>query len=535
MKEQSTFKGFAILSAATMAVKFLSLIYNPFLVKILGGDRPFAIYNVTYQIYVFIYVITNTGIPSAISKLVSEYTAVKNYKAAVKTFRMARTIMIIVSIVTSFCMLLTAGILTKAMKYPEAELSVVALCPAIFFTSVASVYRGYFQGKGNMKPTAVSQVIEQILNTIFSLLFAAVLIKKSIVLGCVGATIGTTLGALSSAAYLYITYRNNKYFKVNKIEIEKDTVKKYSNKQILKRIIKFSVPITVCIAVTNAGTLIDTTNTTNRLIAAGFKLIDAQALNGTLGKYTTLINVPITIISALAVTVLPAVSKAVALKDRSLANRKINFGLRLCFMVAIPSAVGLSVLSKPIFELLYPSYLNGYKLLMYGSVVLVFMALVQIQTSILQGLGKLYVVTFYSVLGIAVKLLVNYVCIARPAININGAIIGSIAGFSVPLLLNAKYIKEKLKFKINMRKIIMKPIVSSVFMGIIIYIVYYFLNYIIGFITKGYINNALAVIAAVAAGISAYGFAMLYLRGITSEELNILPARVRRMIPQRLL
>lgn len=534
MKEQSTFKGFAILSAATIAVKFLSLIYNPFLVKILGGDRPFSIYNVTYQIYVFIYVITNTGIPSAISKLVSEYVAVKNYKAAVKTFRMARTIMIIVSIVTSLFMLLTAGILTKVMKYPEAELSVVALCPAIFFTSVASVYRGYFQGRGNMKPTAVSQVIEQILNTIFSLLFAAVLIKKSIVLGCVGATIGTTLGALSSAAYLYITYRNNRYFKVNKLEIERDTVK-YSNKQILKRIIKFSVPITVCIAVTNAGTLVDTLNTTNRLIAAGFKLVDAQTLNGTLGKYITLINVPITIISALAVTVLPAVSKAVALKDRTLANRKINFGFRLCCIVAIPSAVGLSVLSKPIFELLYPGYLNGYKLLMYGSVVLVFMALVQIQTSILQGLGKLYVVTFYSVLGIAVKLLVNYVCIARPAININGAIIGSIAGFSVPLLLNAKYIKEKLKFKINMRKIIMKPIVSSVFMGIIIYIVYYFLNYIIGFITKGYINNALAVIAAVAAGISAYGFAMLYLRGITSEELNILPSRVRRMIPQRLL
>lgn len=534
MKEQSTFKGFAILSAATIAVKVLSLIYNPFLVKILGGDRPFAIYNVTYQIYVFIYVITNTGIPSAISKLVSEYAAVKNYKAAVKTFKIARTVMIIVSIVTSLFMFITAGVLTNAMKYPEAELSVIALCPAIFFTSVASVYRGYFQGRGNMKPTAVSQVIEQILNTVFSLLFAAVLIKKNIVLGCVGATVGTTLGALSSAAYLYITYRNNRYFRINKLEMEKETTR-YSSKQILRKIIKYSVPITICIAVTNAGTLIDTTNTTNRLLAAGFKLMDAQALTGTLGKYTTLINVPITIISALAVTVLPAVSKAVALKDRNLANRKINFGFRLCFMVAIPSAVGLSVLSKPIFKLLYPSYLNGYKLLMYGSIVLVFMALVQIQTSILQGLGRLYVVTFYSVLGIAVKLIVNYICIAQPGLNINGAIIGSVAGFLVPLFLNAKYIKENLKFKINMKKIFMKPIVSSFFMGIIIYCVYYFLNFVIGFITKGYINNALAVTASVTAGVLAYGFAMLYLRGITSEELSILPVRVRKIIPQKLL
>ncbi len=145
MKEQSTSKGFAILSAASIVVKLISLIYNPLLVRILVGDRAFGIYNVTYQIYVFIYVITNTGIPSAISKLVSEFAAVHNYRAAVKTFKMSRFILFTIGIAMAILMFFISGPITTSMKYPEARFSVIALCPAIIFTSAASAYRGYFQ------------------------------------------------------------------------------------------------------------------------------------------------------------------------------------------------------------------------------------------------------------------------------------------------------------------------------------------------------------------------------------------------------
>lgn len=530
MKEQSTFKGFAILSAATMAVKVLSLVYNPFLIQILGGDRTFGIYNATYQIYVFIYVITNAGIPSAISKLISEFAAVQNYRAAIKTFKMSRSILIAVGIVMSGTMFLMAAPLTNFMHFPEAKLSVIALCPAVLFTSIASAYRGYFQGRGNMKPTAVSQVLEQVINTVFSLLFAYIFIKKSVILGCVGATIGTTLGALVSSIYLFIIYNISTNKKENSVGSHK-----YKNRQLFNKIIKYSLPITICIGVTNLGTIIDTTNTNNRLLAAGFTLLQAQALSGTLAKYTTLINVPITIISALAAAVLPAVAKAVALKDRSLAGRKINFGLRLCLIIAIPSAVALTVLSKPIFMLLYARYLDGYKLLLYGSVVLVLMSVVQIQTSILQGIGKLYTVTIYSILGIIIKLVTNYIAIANRNININGALIGSILGFFIPLLLNFRYIKKHLKFKLNMKRMLMKPLISSIFMGVILYFSYNLIHNVLQFVVKGYLNNAIATITAIILGMLSYGFAMLYLKGITSEEIDIFPAAVRRLIPKWLI
>lgn len=532
MKEQSTGKGFAILSAATMAVKLLSIIYMPFLLRIIGGNRPFAIYNTTYQIYAFVYVLTNAGIPSAISKLVSEFVAVGNYKSAVKTFKMSRFLLFIVGVVMAIIMFSVSGPLTEHMNYKEARYSVIALCPAILFTSVASAYRGYFQGRSNMKPTAVSQVLEQILNTVFSLLFAAMLIGRGVEAGCVGATIGTTLGALASALYLIVTYEKNKHFKVSSIGNSNKMIK-HTNKQVLRRILKYSIPITICIGITNAGVLIDTYNVTARLIAGGALRDYAQGLYGMYGKYNTLINMPITIISALAVAVLPAVSRAVALKDKKLIKSKISFAFRISFLIAIPAAVGFSILSKPIYTLLHLG--DGYTIMIYGSIIVVFMALVQIQTSILQGIGKLYVVTFYSVLGLVIKYIVNYILVAIPSINIYGAIIGSAAGFGIPIILNIIYIQKVLKLKINLRGYIIKPLVSSIFMAAVIYVIYNILNYIIGFIFKGYFNNAISVLIAIIIGMLAYLYAMLLSKGITKEEMDILPSRITRFIPKKIL
>lgn len=532
MKEQSTGKGFAILSAATMAVKLLSIIYMPFLLKIIGGNRPYAIYQVTYLIYAFIYVITNTGIPSAISKLVSEFVAVENYRSAIKTFKISRFLLFAIGIIMSIVMFLSAGSLTASIHYPEAKYSVIALCPAILFTSVASAYRGYFQGRSNMKPTAISQVLEQILNTVFSLLFAAILIGRGIEAGVVGATVGTTLGALASALYLIIIYEKNKHFKSGILHNNKKYTR-HTNKQVLRRIIKYSVPMTVCIAITNAGTLIDSYNITARLIAGGALKDYAQSIYGMYGKYLTLINMPITIISALAMAVLPAVSKAVALKDKKLVNDKINFAFRINFLIAIPAAAGFSVLSRPIYELLQIG--DGYRIMVFGSIVVIFMALALIQTSILQGMGRIYIVTFYSILGLVAKYVVNYILVAIPKIGIYGAIVGSVIGFGVPIILNIIYIQKILKLKINFKSYIFKPIVSSVFMAAVTYVIYNILSYILHFIVKGYLNNAVSLLASIAIGALAYLYAMILSKGITKDELDILPRRMKKFIPKRII
>ena len=534
MREQSTTKGFAILSAANIVVKLLSLIYNPLLVRILVGDQAFGIYNVTYQIYVLIYVLTNTGIPSAISKLVSEFSAVQNFKAAIKTFKMSRSLLLVIGIVMAVIMFFISGPVTTFMKVPQAKLSVIALCPAIIFTSVASAYRGYFQGRGNMKPTAISQILEQIMNTVFSLGFAAILIKKSMELGVVGATIGTTLGAMVSATYLFITYERTSHIK-HKTSDSEVKHKKYTNKQIIRKIAKYGIPITISIGVMNAGTLADTTIIVNRLMFAGDTQANAEAIFGAYAKYITLINVPIAIISALAVAVLPAVAKAIALKDSNLAKRKITFAFKLCFLIAIPSAVGLSVLSRPIFLLLYSRYLNGYQIMLYGSVVLVLMSFQQIQTSILQGLGRLRIVTLYAIIGIIVKVVTDYILVANKNFNIYGAIIGSVLGFSVPIFLNHKYMLKTLKQKINLSQYILRPFIASVCMGVVAYIIDVVLSYLLHFASKSRLVDDFSTVIAIVIGGITYSVVILLIKGVSKEEVDILPGKIRRLIPAKFI
>lgn len=530
MKEQSTNKGFAILSSATIVVKLLSIIYMPFLLNIIGGNRPYAIYNVTYQIYAFIYVLTNTGVPSAISKIVSEFMAVGNYKSAIKTFKISRFLLFVVGIVMALIMFFVSGPLTMHMNFGEAKYSVIALCPAILFTSVASAYRGYFQGRSNMKPTAISQVLEQILNTVFSLLFAAIFIRHSIEAGCVGATIGTTIGALASALYLIVSYEKDKHFNVSNLDNNKKTITN-TNKQILRRVLKYSIPITLCIGILSAGTLIDSYNITSRLIAGGYIKSYAQNLYGMYSKYITLTNMPVTIISALAMAVLPAISSAVALKDKKLINNKVQFAFRISFLIAIPAAVGFSVLGKPIYELLLLK--DGYKIMIFGSVIVIFSALAQIQICILQGIGKLYAVTFYLVLGLIAKYIINYVLVTIPSISIYGAIIGSAVGFGLPIVLNIVYIQRTLKLTINFKSYIFKPVVSSIFMATVVYMIYNMLSYMLGLNFKGYFNNAISTLIAIALGMLAYLYAMVLIKGITNDEFNIILSKIKRFIPNK--
>lgn len=533
MKEQSTAKGFAILSMATILGKILSLLYLPFLVKILGGNGTYAIYYAAYQIYVFIYVLTNAGVPVAISKLVSEFIAVKNYRDAVKSFKMSRFMLIIIGIVMSFILFFAARLFSGLMKVPQAYLAVMALSPAILCTSISSAYRGYFQGRGNMTPTAVSQLMEQLLNTILSLVFAAMLFKYGEAAACAGATIGTTVGAFVSAIYLAVTYEKNKHFRVPKEYYEKQTIR-HTSKQILSKIAGYGIPITVCVGMQNAGNLIDSGITMSRLLAGGLKYDMARALYGTIGEYQTLINVPIAIISSLAVTILPSISASAAIKDKKVLTQKINYAFRICFLISVPSAVGFSIMSLPIYRLIYP--VEGFRLMFYGSIVLVFMSLVQIQTSILQGIGKMYNVTIYSIIGIVIKIAADYIFVAIPQINVYGTIIGSILGFSTTIFLNYRLMKKSMRIKFGMVRHAIKPLVASIIMGGAVCVVYSGINFLMEKIIKRlYLDNLVAVVFAVMAGVFIYFVFLALIRGIRKSDLNAVPSKMRRLIPRSII
>ncbi|EJO5346581.1 polysaccharide biosynthesis protein [Clostridium botulinum] len=528
MKRQSVTKGFAILSIAGMLAKVFSLIYIPALLSILT-DQGYGIYMATYQVFTFIFVLTNSGIPVAISKLVSELIATENYKDALKSFRLARYMLLFLGFVMALFTVFASSSLANLIKYPKAQLALLALAPSIIFTSVASAYRGYFQGMGNMTPTAVSQVIEQIVNIIFSLLFAAIFIKYGLEQGCAGGTVGTSLGALVSALFLIYCYKKNGAIKVKDKSSVKD--EKYSVAYLMKKIIHYGLPITLCVGMNSAGVLVDVYNTKARLMVAGFSDVNATVLYGHLAKYQQLINVPIAIISSLSMAVLPVIAGAAAKKDRKRVKNNINYAFRLCFLISIPAAVGLGFLAEPIYKMLKIG--GGVEIMRYGVIVLVLMAVAQIQTTILQSIGKLYAATLYSVIGICVKILINYILIANPAINIMGAIYGSAIGFLIPIILNHRMIKKSLKVKFTIIAPAIKPFIASQIMGFIIVPFHNVVNSgVVVLLKKAYIANALGTLLAVILGVFIYVYSLILIGGLRKTDLDRMPSKLTKFIPK---
>lgn len=531
MKSQSTARGFAILSAANLLVKVLSLVYVPFLTMIIT-QRGYGIYTPVYTIFAFVFVIANSGIPVAISKLVSELIAQNNYKDAVKGFKIARTMLVFLGIIMMVAMALLAKPLAAISNTPKAYLSLVVLSPALFITSITSAYRGYFQGRGNMTPTAVSQILEQVMNTIFSLVFAALFIKYGLEIGVAGSTIGTIIGAAAAGSYLIYMYKKNKKFKVPK-DLLKEKVTRLPNRVLVRRIINYGLPITLAAGLQNAGSMIDMMNIKGRLLVAGFSQFITDERYGALGQYNSFIRVPTTLIASLSAAVLPSIAAAAVVDNKKLLKEKINFAFKVCFMVAVPSAVGLSVLGKPIFTLLFPDAgSTGAKLMEYGSVIVIFMGVVQIQTTILQGLGKLSQVNLAMLLAIVLKIGINYTLVAIPKINIMGAIIGNLVSFIVPMLIYRAYINKIIKIKIRMASAAAKPVFSSVIMGAVIYIIYYIVYQVILKGSSSRMLLALLLVFLILVGVFVYTYVMILCKGIKSKDIQSISPRLERIIPR---
>lgn len=530
MKTQETTKGFAVLSVATLIVKVLSIIYVTLLITAIGNEG-YGIYYAAYTVFVFIYIVTTTGIPTAISKQVSELISLNNYKDAVKTFKIARAIMIITGSLMTLLMLIFSKNLAVYVEYEKANYAIMALAPTILFSAVRSAYMGYYQGQDNMTPRAISQVIEQIVNVIFSLIFAYLWVGYGLEMACMGATIGTPLGALVTMIYFMMYYSKHK-----KITIPKNpdikSVRRYSNKQITGRLINYTIPITTCWGLQYLGNFYETKILKLRLLLSGLSDSQSTELYGYLGKYTMLINVPVTVITSLSAAILPLISRAAALQNRDDIKEGVDYSFKTTFLISIPSAVGLMVLSKPIYVLLGRRFTLGYQLMTYGALALVLTSIIQIQTTILQSMGRLYKTTFNMVIGIIVRLIIDFIIVPYTTINIYGAIIASYIGFLVTVILNNISIKRWTGIKFSLTEYMYKPVLASIFMGFCSLFSFYYLNKLFLIIFGNYISNLLAVLIAVVIGIISYTYFMVITGGIKKEDLSNLPNRMVKLIPE---
>ena len=520
VRKESFMQGVVTIMFSQIAIKVLGLIYTLYLTNREGfGDAGNAIYASGYQIYALLLTISSIGVPNAISKLVAERLAIGDNRGANKIFKVALATFGCIGAIGTMLLFFGAHTISYSwLQIPESELTLIALSPAIFFVSISSVFRGYFNGRRSLKTTARAQTLEQIFKTVLTIIIVEIvahITSTSTELMAAGATIATTIATFSSFAYLFIYYRIRRREIGN--EIQQSINYKYENvKTIIRRILMVSIPLTLSSIMTSFNKNIDSF-TVKRILSTYIDSSVATKLYGILaGKVDTITNLPLAINIAFATALVPAISAAKAKNDKESATKRTSFSLLTSMLIGLPCVAGLIIFAQPILNLLYPNANQGAVLLQLISVSVIFSILDQTINGALQGFGKVMIPAIALGIGCIVKLILNLILLRIPALNVYGAAIASIACHAVAFTIVFNVLKKYVKLDLPFKKFIVKPAIATVIMGICSYTLYTILS---GSIISGNKATIISILFAIVVYISAVVVLKIY----NKEDILMLP------------
>jgi stage V sporulation protein B len=519
MGSKSFLKGAAILGIAGVIVKIMGAFFRIPLGNIIA-DEGMGYYQASYPIYVLLLTVSTAGIPTAISKLVSEKSAMGDYYGAHRVFKISFKLLLVTGVITSSIMFFGAGRIVSIVKSPpEAYYSMLSIAPALLFVPIMASFRGYFQGMQDMVPTAISQIIEQFGRTVIGLLLAFYLLGRGVHLAAAGASFGAAAGGITGTIIIIMIYYGRRQGILHEIQ-RRPIQKQESSSRILYRILAIAIPITMGAAIIPVMNMIDLGIVMRRLQNIGYTPEVSNELYGQLtGMAAPLINLPQIITVGLAMSLVPAISDAMQRRNIGAVRSTIQAGTRVALLLGLPAALGLVTLARPIMLLLYPlqkaSAINAADILSILGFGVIFLTLLQTFTGILQGLGRPTIPVANLLIGALIKVLLTYVLTGIPAINIRGAAVGTVSAYGTAALLNYFAIKRLTRTKFNKSNLVVKPIISVIAMSISVLFIYGKFESVLG--------NRLTTLLAVGIGAFIYGMMLLATGGITKADLLMMP------------
>ncbi|MCC5911185.1 MAG: polysaccharide biosynthesis protein [Clostridiaceae bacterium] len=468
MSNKKFIKGAAILAIAGLMAKFLGVFFKIPLQRLIQ-DEGMGIFGLPYPIYTIMLSISIIGLPAAVSKMISERMAIRDYEGVRRVFRVSFVIITFVGMLSSFLLYFGAKHIIILLEWPEdTYYSIMGLALAPFFVSIMSAFRGYFQGMQIMTPTAVSQIIEQIGRVVIGVGLAYMYIDKGIGYAAGAASFGATAGAFLGALLLLAYYFRKRKSFISKYSMSSSTITQEKIPSIVKNLIWLAIPITIGAILSSVMGLIDSITVPTRLMQGGYTSEGATILYGRLtGKAVTLMNVPLTFSMAMAASLVPAISEANSKRNLQELREKANTGIQITILIALPATVGLFLLSSPIIHLLWGKTEAGGEILQVLALNVLFISLAQTLTSILQGMNRVFVPVRNLLIGVGIKIIVSYFLLVTH-LNIIGAVIGSICGYGVVMLLNYIEIKKTIGLKISIKEVVLKPILAALIMAIVV-------------------------------------------------------------------
>ena len=517
VKKQSFLQGAAVLALATLIVKVIGMFYKIPLGNIIG-DAGYGYFTTAYDIYSVLLMVSTTGLPVAMSRMISESRAMGNTAQIRKIFRTALYVFLTIGIIGTVGMLVLCKPLSVlATSFDTSWAAIACLAPSVLFICVISAFRGFFQGQSNMNPTSVSQVFEALCKLAIGLGAAWLIMHYvgDVTLAAGGAILGVTVGCVISMLYLW-----RQYAKATAGEsFHAGAVK--STGKTMKELLAIAVPITLGSAGLQLINLVDTMVFMRRLTdAAGFVQAQAENAKGIYNFCQTIFNLPCAFITPITISIIPAITEHLTCKNDEAAMQVEDSAVRLMSLIAMPCAVGLAVLAGPILQLLRgyegETLVTGSQILGILGVAVIFNSLVLTTNAIMQAHGHVTRPVVHMLIGGVVKVIVNYFLVGLPAVNIIGAPIGTLACYVTITALNLiAMARMSGEHKAKPIRSMLKPFLAAAAMGLGAYMSYDVLH--------KFLSQRIACLGAVLVGVVVYLIFVLVLRIITYDDCLLLP------------
>ena len=520
----------SILAVAGIIVRLIGILYRVPMTNIIG-EEGMGYYSTAFNVYNIMLILSSYSLPLAVSKMVSARMAKGQYRNAVRVLKAALVYATVVGGIACFITWNFADFFaTTAFNTPFCVYALKTLAPTIWIMAYLGVLRGFFQGHGTMIPTAISQIFEQVINAVISVVAAGVLFKIGLdsnrvynttgypqAFGAAGGTIGTGAGALAALLFMLLLF--SIYWPVVKRRKRRDRSRRTDSYGDISVTFLFTVvPVIISSAVYNINAVVD-----NSIMAYGMEALgrgkEFLSLWGIYNnKYMLLVHVPLAMANSLSSSLIPSLSGAVARKEKGAVIAKTSLAIRFAMLIAIPSAVGLTVLSAPINNLLFKSGDNteAIRMLITGSAAVIFLSMSTVTNAILQGINHMNVPVRNAFISLILHIGVLYLMLMVFKMGIYSMVFANIAFAVFMCILNAIAIRRYLNYRQEIVKTFLLPAVASAFMGAAAFGVYKGVTLIIK-------SNLLGTIFAVLAAIAVYGVLLIKLRCVDEEELYSMP------------
>lgn len=508
--KQGFLQGAAILTIGTLASRVVGALFKIPLTRLITTQGA-GHFNVAYNIYTVLLNVSSTGLPIAVSRMVSEAATLGRRRQVQKIRRISLWLFVLIGLLCGGAMLIFAPQLATWMRDPDAWYAIAVLAPAVLFVCISSSFRGYFQGQQYMTPTAVTQVLEAFCKLFLGLgaILLALRAGWNYAQATGAAIVGVTIGAALGSGYLALQYRRKRL----RLTPEDAASPVLSTWETTRRLLTLAIPITIGATGLQVFNALGSKVILGRLQdALGYPLSEASSLYGVFSMAQTLYLLPSALVQPLAISIIPAVTSALALSKLEDARRLEESSFRIAGLIALPCGLGMSVLSVPIQRALYgydPQTLEtaGPVLALLG-IAAVLYCFILVTNAILQAHGKATTLIYTTLAGGIANLAVSYLLVGSSRFHIHGAAIGTVVYCVVTLALNLLAIGRYLSKAPRLLPQVMKSLLAACVMGAAAFLTDYLLH---------------SLVLAIGAAVLTYLACVYCLKILTWYDCQLLP------------